>query len=84
MQFDSHPQGASPEALFVTFNTCPVTPLQNHTLPPGEEVQGESPELVLDAYSEGVVPHITAELHDPLVLVQPDGRDLGRKLTSKR
>ena len=43
----------------------------------------ESPELALDAYSEGVVPHVTGELRDPIVFVQPDGGDLGRKLTSK-
>jgi hypothetical protein len=60
MQFDSDPQGASPEALLVTFDPRPVAPLQNHTLPLGEEVQGEGPELALDAHSEGVLPHITA------------------------
>jgi hypothetical protein len=49
----------------------------------GEEVQGESPELALDAYSEGVVPHVTAELRDPLVIVQPDSWDRDCELTSK-
>jgi len=37
----------------------------------------------LDAYSEGVVPHVTAELRDPLVIVQPDSWDRDCELTSK-
>lgn len=59
-----------------------MAPLQNHTLSVGEEVQGEGPELTFDAYSEGVVPHVTTELPDPLVLVQPDRR--GSWLRSRR
>jgi len=54
-----------------------MAPLQDHALSQGEEFPGTRPQLTLDAHSVGVVPHVGAESGDPLVLVQPDGWDLG-------
>ena len=83
MQFDSHPQSARPESFLIPFNSRPVAPLQNHALAPGEEIPGKHPQLMFETHSKFFIPHIGTQLSRPPVLIQPDGADFGRELTSE-
>ncbi len=83
MQFDSYPQGSRPESFLVSFNSRPVTPLQNYTLTLGEEIPRKNPQLMFETHSELFIPYIGAQLSCPPVLVQPDGGDFGCELTSE-
>ena len=84
VQFDTYPQCPRPESFLIPFDSCPVAPLQDHTLAPLEEILGKNPKLVFEAHSEFFVPHIGTQLRRPPVLVQPDGADLGCEPTSER
>ena len=80
MQLDSCPQSSRPESFLIPFNSRPVTPLQNHALASGKEIQGKNPQLMFETHSEFLIPHIGAQLSRPRVLVQPDGGILGASL----
>ena len=80
MQFHFHSQSSRPESFLIPFDPRPVTPLQNHALPAGQEILGKKPQLMLKPDSELVIPQIGAQLSCPSVLIQPDSGSLEGEL----
>src|SRR5271170_7040865 len=84
MEFDPHPQSSRPKSFLIAFNACPVAPLQDHALAPGEEILGKNPQPILETVPEIFIPQIGAQSSRPLVLIQPDGWDIGCEPSSER